>query len=202
MVTLAEIKNQATILKNYLKQSNSSISHSSCLHAVAKMYGFSDWNTMAALLDDGKITHKKSQNQSEVNEKHFLGGFSKVSGQAWTCLANLGSTGEINLDCFRILSFIFANMKENSVFIDQARIAKSLLIKNKDFIVALNLLVDSKFLLRFVNGNSDDELIINPFLFWKGDPDKHDETINQLWKKIENDQNDEIYSSMLRDNRG
>lgn len=50
MTTLSEMKSQATILKNYLKQNNATITHSACLHAVAKMHGYKDWNVMSAYL--------------------------------------------------------------------------------------------------------------------------------------------------------
>ncbi|GEM_PF-4803125 len=51
MITLTEVKNQAAVLKEYLKQNNSGISHSSCLHAIAKIHGYRDWNTMSANLE-------------------------------------------------------------------------------------------------------------------------------------------------------
>lgn len=52
MITLTQFKLQASILKKYLNQNNSQITHSSCLHAVAKMYGFKDWNTASAYFKD------------------------------------------------------------------------------------------------------------------------------------------------------
>ena len=51
-LTIALVKNQASILKDYLKQANSAISHSSCLHAISKIHGYEDWNTMCAMLKD------------------------------------------------------------------------------------------------------------------------------------------------------
>ncbi len=68
MITLTAFKLQASILKNYLNQNNASITHSSCLHAVAKMYGFKDWNTAAAYLkDQSDIDNKTTGNKSELS---------------------------------------------------------------------------------------------------------------------------------------
>ena len=53
-LTIAHVKNQAKILKHYLQQNNASISHSSCLHAIALIHGYTNWNTMFAMLEKDK----------------------------------------------------------------------------------------------------------------------------------------------------
>lgn len=63
MIKLTEIKHQAAILKNFLKQNNSEISQSSCLQVVAQMHGFQDWNTASASL---KSKVKKNSSPVEV----------------------------------------------------------------------------------------------------------------------------------------
>jgi len=49
MLTIEKVKEQAKILKTYLSIDRE-ISHSSCLHAIAKINGYNDWNTMQAML--------------------------------------------------------------------------------------------------------------------------------------------------------
>lgn len=46
------IKHQASILKEFLNAGGKEISHSSCLQVVSKMYGFANWNTLKAQLDN------------------------------------------------------------------------------------------------------------------------------------------------------
>lgn len=50
-LNLEVIKHQATTLKNYLKEGGHTISHSSCLNVVSKMYGVENYNTLKALLE-------------------------------------------------------------------------------------------------------------------------------------------------------
>ncbi len=63
MITLTEIKRQASILKDFLKQNNSEISQSSCLQAAALMHGFKDWNTASAAL---KSKVKQNSSLTEI----------------------------------------------------------------------------------------------------------------------------------------
>lgn len=68
MITLTTFKSQANALKNYLNQNNASITHSSCLHAVAKMHGFKDWNTASAYLKDQcDIDNKATESSTELS---------------------------------------------------------------------------------------------------------------------------------------
>lgn len=78
MITLTTIKSQANILKNYLNQNNASITHSSCLHAISKIYGFKDWNTASASLKDqngfdDKIIGNKAKLSSMLSAKVIEG---------------------------------------------------------------------------------------------------------------------------------
>ncbi len=43
-------KKQATILKEYISKTNQGISHSACLHAIARINGWENWNTFKAVL--------------------------------------------------------------------------------------------------------------------------------------------------------
>jgi hypothetical protein len=51
MFTIENIKLQASILKSYLLTKEIDLSHTSCLHAIAKIHGFKNWNTLKGLLD-------------------------------------------------------------------------------------------------------------------------------------------------------
>lgn len=61
MLSRDQIKQQASRLKEFLNQKDSTISHSTCLLAVAKMHGYADWNIMSAAL-------KKQESQPALNK--------------------------------------------------------------------------------------------------------------------------------------
>lgn len=50
MTRLEEIKSQAQILKEYLREGGFNITQSACYNAVAKMNGYENWNTFQAKL--------------------------------------------------------------------------------------------------------------------------------------------------------
>ncbi|QBR84699.1 hypothetical protein E3983_10175 [Legionella israelensis] len=65
MVTLPQVKKQASILKDFLNKQNNSITHSSCLEAISKIHGFPNWNTASALIE------KQSNNQTNISNYPF-----------------------------------------------------------------------------------------------------------------------------------
>lgn len=50
MLSIESAKKQARLLKVFLNEKYSDISHSSCLQALAIINGYQDWNTMQAIL--------------------------------------------------------------------------------------------------------------------------------------------------------
>lgn len=50
MTRLEQIKAQAKILKEYLREGGFDITQSSCYNAIAKMNGYENWNTFQAKL--------------------------------------------------------------------------------------------------------------------------------------------------------
>lgn len=51
-ITKDLLKAQIKILREYLKAADFELSQSSAYHAVSKMYGFENWNTLSAHLKE------------------------------------------------------------------------------------------------------------------------------------------------------
>lgn len=45
-----DVIKQAAILKDYLKQKDIKLGQQSCLHAISKINGFENWQTMSAII--------------------------------------------------------------------------------------------------------------------------------------------------------
>lgn len=160
-VSISVAKNQAKTLKDYLKQANAGISHSACLHAIAKIHGYKDWNTMSALMEnvgDNSVSDYKPASMYDIV---------KISNPALIVLMNGGRSGNLDLNCYKILSFMLHEIEENSVSLrDRKHIMSSLptRLNKNDFDHAFDLLLESGFVLER-RGVS----FINPNWFWKGD---------------------------------
>lgn len=70
MLSVQSVKKQAHILKTFLFEKNSNISHSSCLQAVAKINGYKDWNTMLALLTRNTENNEMSYDNNPKSYVH------------------------------------------------------------------------------------------------------------------------------------
>lgn len=64
------VKKQANLLKAFLNEKHSSISHSSCLQAIAKMNGYKDWNTMQSLLDHNEEINEMPRDSNSKSYVH------------------------------------------------------------------------------------------------------------------------------------
>ncbi|MFU8797091.1 MAG: hypothetical protein ACNA7Y_00065 [Gammaproteobacteria bacterium] len=79
MTTMSEVKSQAHILKDFLKQKfltqkNYTLSLGSCFQAISKINGFKDWNTMSAYLSEQEKptsppSHKPNGDMFDSNDK-------------------------------------------------------------------------------------------------------------------------------------
>lgn len=70
MLSIESVKKQAHLLKTFLNEKHSDISHSSCLQAVAKINGYKDWNTMQSMLDHPKEINDMSYDNNPKSYVH------------------------------------------------------------------------------------------------------------------------------------
>lgn len=69
MLSIESVKKQANLLKIFLNEKHSNISHSSCLQAIAKINGYKDWNTMQSVLEN----HEEINDMScDSNSKSYV----------------------------------------------------------------------------------------------------------------------------------
>lgn len=171
MFSLTEIKLQATILKEFLRESNTDISQSSCLQALAKIYRFKDWNTMSAILK------KKSQ---PLQRNVFFGEPIQIADSVFTIMFNqgIGTHSQFNEDAYRLLCIVLRNLKHNTLTIKD--ITRRSMIERWDqkrFDNALDQILNAKFIHRTFDNNQKLIITINPLYIWKGTPEKHREAI-------------------------
>ncbi|MCX7121745.1 MAG: glyoxalase superfamily protein [Gammaproteobacteria bacterium] len=179
MISVLDAKKQAATLKQYLQQNNSAITHSSCLHAVAKMYGYKDWNTMSGLLSE-----QDNQINTDDSNNPIYSDSAKISNHALISFINEGSTGGFDVVCYKIILFILSELKKNSISIpDKEIIRKSLWnrVSKEDFNRSFELLLISNFILKKQNENGVDEFFLNPHWFWKGDDNSREKFLRKFY---------------------
>lgn len=162
MLSIAEIKRQASLLKDFLSQTNAAISQSSCLQAVAKMHGFKDWNTLSANLKKLPMTAVK---------KKFWGSKSiEISEAACVSMSNYGHDGKFGGDAYHLLNVILLKIKENSLVV-KGITNRSLWERwtQSRFDSALQQLLAVKFIHCTYDNNEKLIITINPLYFWRGD---------------------------------
>lgn len=54
MFTIELVKFQSDTLKKFLQSKDIALAHTSCLHAISKIYGFKNWNTFKAIIENSK----------------------------------------------------------------------------------------------------------------------------------------------------
>lgn len=184
--SISHAKNQAKLLKSYLKESNSKISYSSCLHAVAKINGHKNWNTMTSVLEN-----KQSDSLSGTNKKNPIEDDKKItiSTDAFIHLMNEGTTGGFNVICYKIILFVLSQMKTNSALIPSKEVIQKSLFANvtkHDFDYAFNLLLKSHFLVTYSDKNNEDIYIINPHWAWKGSDESQGKFLREMFFDLGN----------------
>lgn len=162
MISISDAKKQATVLKKFLAQNNSTITHSSCLQAISIINGFKDWNTMSAMVNPHDINQPDDLQGSE----HI-----KIFQSALNHMTKLERDGKLDEDGYRLLWFVLNKLSVNSANVlffyrNISELGKEW--SRHRFTIAINQLVFAKFI--DVNADFDGFLItVNPSYFWKGD---------------------------------
>lgn len=175
MPTLTDIKKQASILKEFLSQTSSAISHSSCLQALAKINGYKDWNTMSAHLN----------NEPPVKTNSFFGQTIQISEAVFTVFFNETICGIFSEDAYQVFNLILNNLKENSLVTKKiSRKSLGKMWSSTRFDNALKQLKDTKFIHTSFDDDNSLIVTINPFFIWYGTPEKHAEAIELFDQSI------------------
>ena len=76
------IKKQASALKTFLSEKNIHLPQTTCLHAIAVINGYKNWNTLNALLSD-EIELPKAQDKNEVGLEDRLNNLEDTVNIIW-----------------------------------------------------------------------------------------------------------------------
>jgi len=177
MMSIVEVKEQATILKNFLKQNNLEITHTSCLQAIAKINGVKDWNTMSAMLQK----HEVGKSTEINNTAHVL-----IYEPALKIMIKLERENKFNVDAHTLLNFFLNKLLNDSMHVlFRFEYLKELgegWTRHR-LSGAMNQLLNAKFI--DINSDFEGEMIyINPSFFWKGSPEANNTAINDYENRI------------------
>lgn len=177
MMSVIEVKKQATILKDFLKQNHLEITHSSCLQAIAKINGVKDWNTMSAMLQ-----RYEADKPTEINNAaHVL-----IFEPALKKILKLERENKFNADAHTLLNFFLNKLLNDSMHVlyrfDHLNELGEAWTRHR-LSGAMNQLLHAKFI--DINSDFEGEMIyINPSFFWKGSPEANIKAINDYENRI------------------
>jgi|GEM_PF-4300483 len=177
MISIVEVKEQATILKSFLKQNSIELTHSSCLQAIAKINGIKDWNTMSAILKKHEIDKPKVISSAA----HVL-----MSESALKIMIKLERENKFNADAHALLNFFLNKLLNDSMHVlFRFEYLKELgegWTRHR-LSGAMNQLLYAKFI--DINSDFEGEMIyINPSFFWKGSYEANIKAINDYENRI------------------
>lgn len=177
MISIDKIKKQATILKNFLKESNAEITHSSCLEITAKMHGFKNWNTAFSILNK-----KEQAIEPSLQKLGFWDKVIYVSESVFLFKYNTGgdSFHNHNPDARELLDVILHHLKDSSLIVKNICPRSFLWDKwSEDRLKSAVKTLRSQTFIHYTY-DKDNKLIvsINPYRFWKGDSTLHQEAID------------------------
>lgn len=72
MFTIEIAKFQADTLKKFLQSKDIALAHTSCLHAVSKIYGFKNWNTFKAIIERAKKPLSQDDLLKNASSEHGM----------------------------------------------------------------------------------------------------------------------------------
>ncbi|HAU0369115.1 TPA: hypothetical protein JBF73_07855 [Legionella pneumophila] len=170
-MSIDKVKKQATILKEYLKEANIEMSHSSCLHAVAKIHGYKNWNTLSALYNLSDTFSLPLVTDSP----NFRSKPIHVSEDIYSIKHNT----PLSSYSHDLLDAILLNTIDNSLIVK--KIHPNIFLWNKwsmeQLLDALHELKQAS-LISFTHDQSNNLIVsINPRYFWKGVTKKHEEAV-------------------------
>jgi len=176
-MSIIEVKEQAAILKDFLKQNNSEITLTSCLQAMAKINRFKDWNTMSAVLKKQEVDKPKEIN----NAAHVL-----MYEPALRIMIKLERENKFNADAHALLNFFLSRLLNDSMHVlfrfEYLKELGAAWTRHR-LSGAMNQLLYAKFI--DINSDFEGEMIyINPSFFWKGNPEANLKAINDYKDRI------------------
>jgi hypothetical protein len=183
MITILELKRQATILEDFLKQKNSAITHSSCLQALAKIHDFKDWNTMKSVLQK----HEESQTASTRTNTKFEHDPSSIitSFEAKIRILPHSKRSQSGKDISTMLQALLFNLQSNSISLSKMTVIELLdewsLPRIEQVLIKLE---KREFIYEGKDSSGQEVIMINPEHFWKGDFNKRFDAIGIYHREV------------------